>query len=88
MCLVNLTCQVIPIRQRAVGLIGLADGADRGVEFGPYLRLVLGFKEMADGSEAMASPPDLAQIHYDVAHGLSPHLKVDTFTQANAVLTT
>jgi len=37
-------------------------------------------------SQAVASPPDLAQIHYDVAHGLSPHMQVTTIPQANAIL--
>lgn len=37
-------------------------------------------------SQAMAAPADLAQIHYDVAHGLSPHMNVSTVAQANAML--
>ena len=37
-------------------------------------------------SPAVAAPAELAQIHFDVAHGLSPHLKVSTVAQANQLL--
>lgn len=37
-------------------------------------------------SQAVASAAGLAQIHYDVAHGLSPHTQVTTVSQANVVL--
>jgi hypothetical protein len=34
----------------------------------------------------MAAPAGLAQIHYDVANGLAPHLKVSSVEQANQLL--
>jgi hypothetical protein len=37
-------------------------------------------------SPAMAAPAELAQIHYDVANGLSPHLKVSSVAEANQLL--
>jgi len=37
-------------------------------------------------SPAMAAPTELAQIHYDVARGLTPHLKVSTVAEANELL--
>ena len=37
-------------------------------------------------SPAMAAPAELAQIHYDVANGLAPHLKVSSVEQANQLL--
>lgn len=37
-------------------------------------------------SRALAAPAELAQIHYDVAHGLSPHMSVSSIEQANAIL--
>jgi hypothetical protein len=37
-------------------------------------------------SAAMAAPAELAQIHYDVANGLTPHLKVSSVNQANQLL--
>jgi len=37
-------------------------------------------------SSAMAAPAGLAQLHYDVANGLAPHLKVSNVDQANQLL--
>lgn len=37
-------------------------------------------------SPAMAAPAELAQIHFDVANGLAPHLKVSSVAEANRVL--
>lgn len=37
-------------------------------------------------SPAMAAPAELAQIHYDVANGLAPHLKVTSVEEANQLL--
>ena len=37
-------------------------------------------------SSAMAAPAELAQIHYDVANGLAPHLKVSSVEEANQLL--
>ena len=37
-------------------------------------------------SPAMAAPAELAQIHYDVANGLAPHLKVSSVDEANQLL--
>lgn len=34
----------------------------------------------------MAAPTELAQIHYDVTHELSPHLKVSSVEEANRLL--
>ncbi len=42
-----------PIGHRAVGLVGLAGLADGGVKLGPFLRLVLGFEEVAQVAEAV-----------------------------------
>jgi hypothetical protein len=44
--------EVLEIRHRGGGLVGLACGADGGVKVGPLLGFVLGFEEMADGAEA------------------------------------
>jgi len=44
--------QGLPGGHVAVGLVRLGSGADRGVEFGPFLRLALGLEEMADGAKA------------------------------------
>ena len=41
-----------PIGHRAVGPVGLAGGADGGVEVGPLLRLISSLREMTDGVEA------------------------------------
>ncbi len=43
---------------------------------------------MLDGatSPAMASPTELARIHFDVANGLAPHLKVSSVAEANRLL--
>ncbi len=37
-------------------------------------------------SPAMAAPAELAQIHFDVAKGLSPHLEVTSVEEANQLL--
>lgn len=37
-------------------------------------------------SPAMAAPAALAQIHYDVAKGLAPHLRVSSVDEANQLL--
>ena len=37
-------------------------------------------------SPAIAAPAELAQIHYDVANGLAPHLKVSSVEEANQLL--
>jgi len=37
-------------------------------------------------SPAMAAPAELAQLHYDVANGLTPHLKVSSVEEANQLL--
>ena len=37
-------------------------------------------------SPAMAAPAELAQIHYDVANGLAPYLKVSSVDEANQLL--
>lgn len=37
-------------------------------------------------SRVMAAPAELAQIHYDVTNGLSPHLKVSSVAEANQLL--
>ena len=40
----------------------------------------------AGSSTAMAAPTHLAQIHYDVVHGLVPNLKVTSVAEANELL--
>lgn len=37
-------------------------------------------------SPAMAAPSELAEIHFDVTNGLTPHLEVSTIEEANRVL--
>ncbi len=37
-------------------------------------------------SQAVAAPTELAQIYYDVANGLAPHLKVSSVEEANRLL--
>ena len=43
----------LPVGHGAAGLVGLTRIADRGVEGGEFLGLVLGFVEVADGAEAV-----------------------------------
>ncbi len=38
------------------------------------------------GTPAMAAPSQLAQIHFDVANGLAPHIEVSTIDEANRLL--
>lgn len=40
----------------------------------------------ASATPAIAAPMSLAQIHYDVANGLTPHLKVSNVDEANRLL--
>ena len=46
-------CEATEIRRLASLLERPPGLADRGVEFGPFLGLVLGFEEAADGAEAV-----------------------------------
>ncbi len=38
------------------------------------------------GASAMAAPSGLAEIHFDVTHGFTPHLEVSTIEEANRIL--
>jgi hypothetical protein len=47
----------------------------------------IGWLMLNDNSSAvLAAPVDLAQIHYDVTHGLAPHLTVSNVAEANRLL--
>ena len=49
--------------------------------------VTIGWLALGGGtSPAMAAPAELAQIHYDVANGLTPHLKVSSAEEANQLL--
>jgi hypothetical protein len=49
--------------------------------------MTVGWFALSGGtSPAIAAPADLAQIHFDVSKGLSPHLKVSSVAEANQLL--